>query len=113
MGKPRYHHLILFLFILFSCLSIGQNKVYAQRTTSNKSRNTTSSFDVGVILDTKTWMGNISWRCMVMAMEDFYNSHSNFTKKLSLHLQDVNDDDSVASASAGILSLSVSLFFRF
>ncbi|KAM0939244.1 putative periplasmic binding protein-like I [Dioscorea sansibarensis] len=102
MGKARYHHLILFLFLLFSRLSIGQNQAYAQGTTSNKSRNTTSSFDVGVILDTKTWMGNISWRCMAMAMEDFYNSHSNFTKKLSLHLQDVNKDDRVASASAAL-----------
>ncbi|KAM0939243.1 putative periplasmic binding protein-like I [Dioscorea sansibarensis] len=102
MGKPRYHHLILFLFILFSCLSTGQNKVNAQGTTSNKSRNTTSSFDVGVILDTKTWIGNISWSFMSMAIEDFYNSHSNFTKRLSLHLQDVNDDDRVASASAAL-----------
>lgn len=110
MGKPGHHHLILLLFILFSCLSIGQNKVYAQgTTTSNKSRNTTSSFDVGVILDTKTWLGNISWSCMSMAMEDFYNSHSNFTKRLSLHLQDVNKDDRIASASAGLLSFSVSL----
>ncbi|XP_039115660.1 glutamate receptor 2.7-like [Dioscorea cayenensis subsp. rotundata] len=103
MGKPGHHHLILLLFILFSCLSIGQNKVYAQgTTTSNKSRNTTSSFDVGVILDTKTWLGNISWSCMSMAMEDFYNSHSNFTKRLSLHLQDVNKDDRIASASAAL-----------
>ncbi|XP_039119938.1 glutamate receptor 2.7-like [Dioscorea cayenensis subsp. rotundata] len=102
MGKPRYHQLILFLFLLCSRLNIGQNKAYAQGTTSNNSRNTTSSFDVGVILDTKTWVGNISWRCMAMAMEDFYNSHSNFTKKLSLHLRDVNKDDRVASASAAI-----------
>ncbi|XP_039115621.1 glutamate receptor 2.7-like [Dioscorea cayenensis subsp. rotundata] len=103
MGKPGHHHLILLRFIWLSCLSIGQNKVYAQgTTTSNKSRNTTSSIDVGVILDTKTWLGNISWSCMSMAMEDFYNSHSNFTKRLSLHLQDVNKDDRIASASAAI-----------
>lgn len=113
MGKPRYHQLILFLFLLCSRLNIGQNKAYAQGTTSNNSRNTTSSFDVGVILDTKTWVGNISWRCMAMAMEDFYNSHSNFTKKLSLHLRDANKDDRVASASAGLFSLSISLFICF
>ncbi|XP_039120767.1 LOW QUALITY PROTEIN: glutamate receptor 2.2-like [Dioscorea cayenensis subsp. rotundata] len=95
-------HLILFLFILFSCLSIGQNKAYARGATSRKSRNTTSPFDVGVILDTKTWIGNISWRCMSMAMEDFYNSHSYFTKRLSLRLQDVNQDDPVDSAFAAV-----------
>ncbi|KAJ0984992.1 hypothetical protein J5N97_003348 [Dioscorea zingiberensis] len=100
MGKPRYH-LILLLFILFSSPRIGQNKAYAQGINSNKSGNTTT-FDVGVILDNSTWIGNISWGCMSMALEDFYNSRSNFNKRISLHLRDVNKDDPVSSAFAAV-----------
>ncbi|KAG8050141.1 hypothetical protein GUJ93_ZPchr0009g587 [Zizania palustris] len=59
--------------------------------------------DVGVILDRSTWLGNISWACMELAMEDFYADveHSNFSSRLRLHLRDTGPD-AVAAASAGV-----------
>ncbi|KAL5206658.1 hypothetical protein ABZP36_034867 [Zizania latifolia] len=59
--------------------------------------------DVGVILDRSTWLGNISWACMELAMEDFYADveHGNFSSRLRLHLRDTGPD-AVDAASAGV-----------
>ncbi|KAG0483941.1 hypothetical protein HPP92_012025 [Vanilla planifolia] len=60
----------------------------------------TAKFDVGVILDMNTWLGKISWSCMLMAADDFYEVHSNHTTKLSFHLKDSEDDVVNAGLSA-------------
>ncbi|KAM0880682.1 hypothetical protein ACQ4PT_033389 [Festuca glaucescens] len=59
--------------------------------------------DVGVILDRKTWVGNISWTCIELAMEDFYASprHASYTTRLKLHLRDTGLD-AVSAAAAGV-----------
>uniref|UniRef100_A0A0D9XDZ7 Glutamate receptor n=1 Tax=Leersia perrieri TaxID=77586 RepID=A0A0D9XDZ7_9ORYZ len=59
--------------------------------------------DVGVILDRTTWLGNISWACMELAMEDFYadRRHAGFRTRLRLHLRDTRLD-AVEAASAGV-----------
>jgi hypothetical protein len=58
--------------------------------------------DVGVILDRKTWVGNISWTCIELAMEDFYASprHAGYSTRLKLHLRDTGLD-AVSAAAAG------------
>ncbi|KAM0880681.1 hypothetical protein ACQ4PT_033389 [Festuca glaucescens] len=63
--------------------------------------------DVGVILDRKTWVGNISWTCIELAMEDFYASprHASYTTRLKLHLRDTGLD-AVSAAAADCLSRS-------
>uniref|UniRef100_A0A453KVN9 Glutamate receptor n=1 Tax=Aegilops tauschii subsp. strangulata TaxID=200361 RepID=A0A453KVN9_AEGTS len=59
--------------------------------------------DVGVILDTKTWVGNISWTFMELALDDFYadDSHARFRTRLKLHLRDTGPGV-VDAASAGV-----------
>ncbi|XP_051187708.1 glutamate receptor 2.9 isoform X2 [Lolium perenne] len=59
--------------------------------------------DVGVILDRKTWVGNISWTCIELAMEDFYASprHAGYSTRLKLHLRDTGLD-AVSAAAAGV-----------
>lgn len=57
--------------------------------------------DVGVILDTDSWIGNISFTCMRMAVDDFYAVNSGYSTKISLHLRD-SGGDAFGAASAAI-----------
>lgn len=59
--------------------------------------------DVGVILDQTTWLGNISWASMELALEDFYadEQHANYSTRGRLHLRNTGPDP-VDAASAGI-----------
>ncbi|OEL24842.1 Glutamate receptor 2.8 [Dichanthelium oligosanthes] len=59
--------------------------------------------DVGVILDRTTWLGNVSWACMEMALEDFYadSGHANYRTRVRLHLRDTGPS-AVDAASAGV-----------
>lgn len=63
--------------------------------------------EVGVILDRRTWLGNISWACMELAVEDFYadEERASYSTALRLHLRDTRLD-AVDAASAGALDLS-------
>jgi hypothetical protein len=58
--------------------------------------------DVGVILDRATWLGNISWASMELALEDFYadERHADSSTRVRLHLRDTGPD-AVDAASAG------------
>ncbi|GJM98779.1 hypothetical protein PR202_ga15817 [Eleusine coracana subsp. coracana] len=58
--------------------------------------------DVGVILDRTTWLGNISWASMELAMDDFYADarHANYSTRVRLHLRNTGPD-AVDAASAG------------
>ncbi|XP_065010062.1 glutamate receptor 2.8-like [Musa acuminata AAA Group] len=60
-----------------------------------------AQFDVGVILDRKTWIGKISRTCMIMAVEDFYKANPDYTTRLSLHWRDT-DNSSISAASAAL-----------
>ncbi|KAK3130093.1 hypothetical protein QOZ80_6BG0488780 [Eleusine coracana subsp. coracana] len=59
--------------------------------------------DVGVILDRTTWLGNISWASMELAMDDFYADarHANYSTRVRLHLRNTGPD-AVDAASAGV-----------
>ncbi|KAL6656052.1 hypothetical protein ACP70R_006878 [Stipagrostis hirtigluma subsp. patula] len=59
--------------------------------------------DVGVILDLRTWVGNMSWACMEMALEDFYGDarHGNYSTRVRLQLRDTGPA-AVDAASAGV-----------
>jgi len=58
--------------------------------------------DVGVILDRTTWLGNVSWACMELALEDFYAdaARASYRTRLRLHLRDTGPS-AVDAASAG------------
>ncbi|KAE8784573.1 Glutamate receptor 2.7 [Hordeum vulgare] len=59
--------------------------------------------DVGVILDRTTWVGNMSWTCMELAVEDFYADagQAGHGTRLKLHLRDTGPD-AVDAAAAGV-----------
>uniref|UniRef100_A0A453KVX4 Uncharacterized protein n=2 Tax=Aegilops tauschii subsp. strangulata TaxID=200361 RepID=A0A453KVX4_AEGTS len=50
-------------------------------------------FDVGVILHLKSLVGKMARTSILMAMEDFYAVHRNYTTKLVLHIRDSNGDN--------------------
>ncbi|KAK8935799.1 Glutamate receptor 2.8 [Platanthera zijinensis] len=58
-------------------------------------------FDVGVVLETETWIGSISWSCMRMAVDDFYAVNPGYSTRISLHLRD-SGDQALGSAVAAI-----------
>lgn len=86
-GSVHRRLLSLFFFIIFA--------------STPKARAADRTVDVGVILDTSTWIGNISWSCMPMALDDFYAAHPNYTTRLKLHLRD-SGKTAFGAADAGI-----------
>ena len=72
--------------------------------------------DVGVILDRTTWLGNISWVCMELALEDFYAdaSNANYSTRVRLHPRDTPAGPSaVDAASVGTSSARSAYYFSF
>ncbi|KAE8784567.1 Glutamate receptor 2.9 [Hordeum vulgare] len=92
------HALLLALVLLF-----GASGVAARRGGVARPRRRQQAVDVGVILDRSTWVGNTSWTCIELALEDFYAdaSHAGYRTRLKLHLRDTGPG-AVEAASAGI-----------
>ncbi|KAM3257609.1 hypothetical protein ACQJBY_049741 [Aegilops geniculata] len=95
----RRHGLLLLLLLLH----IAAYGAAAQGGGVAPPRRRQRAVDVGVILDTKTWVGNISWTCMELAKKDFYADarHAGYRTRLKLHLRDTGPG-AVEAASAGI-----------
>ena len=93
----RRHGLLVLLLLL-----IGASGVAAQGGGVVPPRRRRQVVDVGVILDTKTWVGNMSWTCMELALDDFYadDSHARYLTRLKLHLRDTGPN-AVDAAAAG------------
>lgn len=82
----RSHHLtFIFFFLIYSPLFLE-----AQNSTSEK--NNITDVKVGVILDSSSLDGGISWSCMQLALDDFYASNPNYTTRISLVLRDLKSD---------------------
>ncbi|XP_047342747.1 glutamate receptor 2.8-like [Impatiens glandulifera] len=62
--------------------------------------NSTVLFNVGVILDTTTFVGNIGLTYLEMAHSDFYSTHTSYRTRLVLHVRDSNDQIIDAAAAA-------------
>ncbi|KAL6846532.1 hypothetical protein ACP4OV_023980 [Aristida adscensionis] len=80
---------ILLLFLLF-------NSAAAQNATSGGAK----ELHVGVILDLGSLVGKIARTSILLAMEDFYAAHKNYTTKLVLHIRDSKSDDVQAASEA-------------
>ncbi|PKA65442.1 Glutamate receptor 2.7 [Apostasia shenzhenica] len=93
----------LFLLFLFFFCSLPLSS-FAQGGGSRNPRSRSVRLEVGVILDTKSLIGNISWSCMRMAVDDFYAANPGYTTRLSLHLRDAGsaNGDSFGAASAAV-----------
>ncbi|KAK1292736.1 Glutamate receptor 1.2 [Acorus calamus] len=60
-------------------------------------------FDVGLILDSGSLVGKMSNTSISTALEDFYESHPDYTTQVVFHGRD-SDMDVVGAASAGMFS---------
>ena len=87
----------LLLAVLLVCLA-GAERGEGQAAGESGRR----AVDVGVILDRTTWLGNVSWACMELALEDFYGdaARASYRTRLRLHLRDTGPS-AVDAASAG------------
>lgn len=74
---------ITFFFFLFLNLSVAQNVTESGAGT----------LSVGVILNLQSLVGKMARISILMAMEDFYAVHRNYSTKLVLHIRDSNGDD--------------------
>ncbi|CAN6204523.1 unnamed protein product [Urochloa humidicola] len=86
------------LVLLLLCLAGGAERGEGQAGGRRR------AVDVGVILDRATWLGNVSWACMEIALEDFYADgagHANYSTRVRLHLRDTGPS-AVDAASAGV-----------
>lgn len=81
---------LLVLFLPFLTLSAAQNVTQSRA----------GILDVGVIIHLKSLVGKMARTTMLMAMEDFYAAHRNYTTKLVLHIRDSNGDN-IQAASQG------------
>lgn len=77
-------------FFLFLNLSVAQNVTESG----------TGTLSVGVILNLQSLVGKMARISILMAMEDFYAVHRNYSTKLVLHIRDSNGDD-IQAASEG------------
>ncbi|CAN6196019.1 unnamed protein product [Urochloa humidicola] len=89
------------LLVLLLCLAGAAERGDGQAAGAGGRRR--RAVDVGVILDRATWVGNVSWACMEMALEDFYADarHSGYSTRVGLHLRDTGPS-AVDAASAGV-----------
>ena len=93
----RRHGLLLALVLL-----VGAASGVAAQGGDAVPRRRPRTVDVGVILDRTTWVGNMSWTCMELAMEDFYadEDQAGYSARLRLHLRDPGPN-AVDAAAAG------------
>jgi hypothetical protein len=70
----------------------------AQNTTSKA-----DEFHVGVILNLGSLVGKVARTSVLLAVQDFYTVHPNYSRKLVLHIRDSMASD-ILAASAGMLS---------
>jgi len=79
----------MILFLAFS-------SAVAQNVTESK----VEEFHVGVVLDLGTTVGKVAHTSILIAIEDFYAVHPNYTTRIVLHVRDSLSDD-VQAASEG------------
>uniref|UniRef100_A0A0D9XDY9 Ionotropic glutamate receptor C-terminal domain-containing protein n=1 Tax=Leersia perrieri TaxID=77586 RepID=A0A0D9XDY9_9ORYZ len=69
------------------------------QTTQNATK-TAVEFPVGVILDLQTLVGKIARTSLLMALDDFYSVHENYSTKIVLHIRDARGNNVQAASAA-------------
>lgn len=64
-----------------------------------------STFEVGVILDNDTLVGDIGITSLSLALSDFYSSNPNYSTRLVLHTRDSGGQVTGAAATGIYLSI--------
>ncbi|XP_050938867.1 glutamate receptor 2.2-like [Cucumis melo] len=75
---------------LWSCIVCGADQIDKQ----------TSIVNVGVILDSSSWVGKMGLSCINLSLSDFYSSHPHYNTKILLHIIDSKDDLLLAASQA-------------
>ncbi|KAM0880689.1 hypothetical protein ACQ4PT_033393 [Festuca glaucescens] len=88
MGTAAKTTSLLLLLLPFFSLSVAQNVTQREAGILN----------VGAILNLQSLVGKIARTSILMAMEDFYAVHRNYTTKLVLHIRDSNGDNIQAAS---------------
>nr|XP_010931742.1 glutamate receptor 2.1-like [Elaeis guineensis] len=92
----------IYIHLSVLLLSLSHGLEWANANGGSTS-NSPTTIDVGVILDMGSWIGNISWSCISMAIDDFYAAHPNYSTRLVPHRRNSGDD--VVSAASAALDL--------
>ncbi|KAK3437311.1 hypothetical protein EUGRSUZ_C01869 [Eucalyptus grandis] len=90
--------LALSLFAIVVTFSNGPHLVVAK--SSNNSNPTTTTVNVGVVLDLETWVGQMGLSCINMSLSDFYSSNPSYKTRLVLNVRDSERDEVAAAAAA-------------
>ncbi|XP_057460066.1 glutamate receptor 2.7-like [Actinidia eriantha] len=82
------------------CLLLLSLRTISCTSQTSSSMNGTVFFQVGVVLDLDSLVGQVGLSCLSMALSDFYSIHSNFTTRLVIHVRDSKGQVIDAAASA-------------
>lgn len=96
MERPTATKLLFLSFfsLFFFTLFLGQQVYLA-------SAQNATAVDVGVVLDFQSLPGKKDWASISLAVDDFYASRDNVTRRVTLHPRD-SQGDIVGAASAGM-----------
>ena len=117
-GHHLQHLIVLFFFLIYSPPVL----VLGAENSNTSAKNNVRDVKVGVILDTSSWNGAISWSCMQLALEDFYALNPDYKTRISFVLRDLKSGDGsradpngdvFAAAVAGLFPSSFSFFVYF
>ncbi|KAF8035045.1 hypothetical protein BT93_C1157 [Corymbia citriodora subsp. variegata] len=89
--------LALSFFAIIETFKFGPCATMAQ--SSNNNNGTTIPVNVGVVLDMKTWVGQMGMTCISMSLSDFYSSNPSYKTRLVLNVRD-SEQDEVAAVAA-------------
>ncbi|KAF6149049.1 hypothetical protein GIB67_018627 [Kingdonia uniflora] len=92
MAIKKTTQILSFFFLLSSKIFLGGFTM---------AENTTSTFDVGVVLDMDSLAGKMALSSISIALSDFYVTHSFYKTRLVLHTRD-SKQDVIGAASAAI-----------
>lgn len=83
--KMKMHGVILFLLF---CEFHGQPYPDA----SQDSHQETKTIKIGLILDSKSWLGKVVNSCMSMAISDFYTLNGQYKTRIALETRDLRGE---------------------
>ncbi|WOL19711.1 hypothetical protein Cni_G28513 [Canna indica] len=95
MERPPSNNFFLFPFLVFFLFACSLQHVLVS------AQNSTVAVDVGVILNLGTPTGKRGKTSIVLAVEDFYAGHGNYSTRVVLHFRD-SQKDAVGAAAAAV-----------
>ena len=104
--RTRNRLIFVFLLLFISTSNIELRLASGQPPENNGTMTTTIPVNVGVVLDSDTWMGQMGLSCINMSLSDFYAANPSYNTRL-VPIVRSSMRDNVAAAASGSLSLSL------